>query len=208
MTIPFWTSAGTINLADLQAADLTAEILSDTLSKVNRFGGRTREPWSVAAHSVLVERLCPPELGAWALLHDAHEAILGGIATPAVDLIALMGDLPQFDDALAKAKGRIDLIIARHWCLSVRSLNATLCRADRIALIAEAVWFLGAPPERFEPRDGEDIDRALSLLMEMHTASDWRAARDLWLSRVEHYAGLGLMTPPATPIPADIVSGG
>ena len=72
MNIPFWTSAGTINLADLQEQDLTAEILADTLAKLNRFGGRTREPWSVAAHSVLVERLCPPDLGAWALLHDAH----------------------------------------------------------------------------------------------------------------------------------------
>lgn len=208
MNIPFWTSAGTINLADLQEQDLTAEILADTLAKLNRFGGRTREPWSVAAHSVLVERLCPPDLGAWALLHDAHEAIVGDIATPAVDLIALMGNLPQFDDALAKAKGQIDLVIARHWSLSVRSLNQTLCRADRIALIAEAVWFLDAPAERFEPRDDEDIDRALCLLSEMLPASDWRAARELWLSRVEHYAGLGQMTPPATTNPADTVSGG
>ena len=197
MNIPFWTSTGTINLADLGACDVTAEILGDSMSKINRFGGRTREPWSVAAHSVLVERLCPPDVGPWALLHDAHEVFLGDITSPAVDLIAWSGNLPGFDDGLAMAKGAVDLIIARHWGVRVRSLNAALCRADRIALIAEAVWFMGTPVELFEPRDGEDIDRALGLLMEMQAASDWRLARALWLARVEHFDGAGLMTCPA-----------
>ena len=52
MTVPFWTRAGTIDLADLQPAAMTAEILGDTLSKINRFGGRTPEPWSVAAQGL------------------------------------------------------------------------------------------------------------------------------------------------------------
>ena len=195
--IPFWTAHGTIDLANLTPQDLTAEILGDTLAKINRFGGRTREPWSVAAHSVLVERLCPPEIGPWALLHDAHEAFVGDITTPAVDLIATVGRLPGFDDALAFVKGQIDRAIARAWGLAVRSLHPDLIRADRIALCAEAMVLIGGKVEHLEPGDVEDIDRAATLLFEMR--GDWGAARELWLSRVAHYAALGGMTPPAAP---------
>lgn len=196
MTIPFWTTAGTIDLSNLRPEDLTAEILADTMAKINRYGGRTREPWSVAAHSVLVERLCPVEIGPWGLLHDAHEAIIGDITTPAVELITTLGGLPRFDDGLALVKTRIDRTIAAAWHLPMRSINPALQRADRVALCAEAIFHLGIEVETFEPRDREEIDRALCLLIEMQPATDWRAARDLWLSRVEHYAAHGGMTPP------------
>lgn len=69
MTIPFWISGGrTIDLLNIQPEDVSAELLADALAKLNRFSGRSPEPWSVAAHSVLVERLCPLELGPWALM--------------------------------------------------------------------------------------------------------------------------------------------
>ncbi len=199
-SIPFWTAHGAIDLADLQPHDLTAEILADALAKVNRYGGRTREPWPVAGHSVLVEHLCPVDLKPWALLHDAHEAFLGDIVTPAVDLIASVGNLPHFDDALAYVKGQIDRRIASAWGVAVRSLHPALIRADRIALCAEAEVFIGGAIARLEPGDGEDIDRAVTMLLEMRC--DWRAARDLWLSRVEHHASLGGISPPAGKTPA------
>lgn len=193
--IPFWTAHGDIDLSDLRPQDMTAEILADALAKINRFGGRTREPWSVAGHSVLVEMLCPPSAKPWALLHDAHEAFVGDITTPAVDLIATVGRLPGFDDGLAFVKGQIDRAIASAWGVAVRSLNADLIRADRIALCAEAAILVGRNIHALEPGDVDDIDRAINLLMEMQ--GDWRAARALWLSRVEHHAALGGMTPPA-----------
>ncbi|MBC9246720.1 hypothetical protein H4P12_08340 [Paracoccus sp. 11-3] len=206
MTIPFWTQAGTVDLADLRPEDLAAEFIADALAKINRYNGRTFETWSVAAHSVLVERLCPPEFGPWALLHDAHEFVIGDITTPAVELIAVLGNIPNFDDALALAKARIDRVIATAWHLPNRSYNDQLRRADRIALCAETIMFMGVMPDILEPSDREDTDRALTMLMEMQDCCKWQTAKSLWLSRVEHYAALGGMTPPKATSPADMAS--
>lgn len=206
MTIPFWTQSGTVDLANMQPEDLTAESIADALAKINRFNGRTIDTWPVAAHSVLVERLCPPELGPWALLHDAHEFIIGDIVTPAVELISVWGKLPTFDEALALVKGKIDRVIAAAWNLPVRSLNDQLRRADRIALCAEHSVFMGELPEILEPGDLEDIDRAITMIIEMAPAREWRAAKALWLERVEHYSAHGGMTPPKAAISADMSS--
>ena len=197
MTIPFWTAGGnTINLLELMPEDLSADVIADALAKTNRFTGRTPEPWPVAMHSVLVEQLCPPDLRPWALLHDAHEAIIGDITSPAVDFIASVARIPNLHEGLAAAKGRIDRAIGGAWGVAVRSVHHDLRRADRIALQAEAIEFLGAQPVLFDPNDDDDIDRALAILKDMPAARDWRAARDLWLSRADHYAQLGLMSPP------------
>ena len=40
MLVPFHTTAGTIDLANLGPADVTAEVIAGALSKINRFGGR------------------------------------------------------------------------------------------------------------------------------------------------------------------------
>ncbi len=85
MTVPFWILGRSIDLMALRPEDMTVEVVGDTLARINRFGGRTPEPFSVAAHSVLVECLCPPDLRPWAILHDAHEAFIGDIVTPALD---------------------------------------------------------------------------------------------------------------------------
>ncbi len=68
--------------SDIRRADLVA-----ALAKVNRFGGHTLEPYSVAQHSVLVAELVTrfsdhPDAPRYALLHDAHEAYLGDRTTP------------------------------------------------------------------------------------------------------------------------------
>lgn len=196
MGIEYWTIAGPIDLAALRPQDLTAEILADSLAKTNRFGGRTPEPWPVTSHSVLVERLCSPDLGPWALLHDGHEALIGDITTPTVELIASVGHNRRFIEDLGVLKGRIDRSIGAAWNMIVRSMNADLRRADRVALKAESIVFLGASPEIIEPGEGEEIDRAIQILREMPVSRDWTISRDLWLDRVEHYSAHGGMTPP------------
>lgn len=197
MNIPFWTTEGTIDLMELRPEHLSAETLGDAMAKLNRFTGRTNEPWSVAAHSVLVERLCPPELGPWALLHDAHETILGDHTEPALEFIATVGNVPGLEKAVAAAKARIDRAVGSAWNVSIRSWNKDLQQADRIALYAEAIVMLGIQPPLFEARDAEDIDRAITILNEMPVLRDWRDARDLWHARVEHYAACGGMFPPS-----------
>lgn len=201
MSIPFWTPAGTIDLWQIEPESLTAEIVGSALAKLNRFSGRTPEPWSVAMHSVLVERLCPPDLGPWALLHDAHEIFLGDITQPAVELIARTGRQPSVLVAINAAKARLDRVIAGAWHLVGRSMSYQLRRADRIALQAEAILFLRAEPVLIERDDDDEIDRALSILRELPAGSDWRVARDLWLSRVEFYTLAGRMAPPTLKTP-------
>jgi uncharacterized protein len=70
---------------DPRAKDVCIEDIAHALSLVNRFGGHSREAYSVAQHSVhvatLVERT-HPKLALHALLHDASEAYLGDIVRP------------------------------------------------------------------------------------------------------------------------------
>ncbi|GAB1477744.1 hypothetical protein MASR2M74_02860 [Paracoccaceae bacterium] len=209
-SIPYWTIEGTIDLAALRPENLTAEKIGYTLAKTNRFGGRTREPWSVAAHSVLVERLCPPALRPWALLHDAHEAFIGDMTGPAVDLLCLCGTRSAVEHAVANAKGRLDRIIASAWKTPVRSMNEDIRRADHAALLAEAWSFIGTRPQVSDPVLRDAVGRAMDQLDEWGAlVVDWRDAAGLWLKSVDRYSGLGLLSPPRVqPDPTSAVLAG
>lgn len=199
MDIPFWTVDGTIDLANLKPENLTADIIGDTLARICRFGGRAG-PWTVAAHSVVVEFLCPEDLKPWALLHDAHEAFIGDFTDPAVSFICQSGTGTAVRNAIANAKGKLDRQIAGAWQVSVRSMSPILRRADTIALRAEANVFLGLAHEFTELGDVTDFHRAVALIS--HLPREWLAARKLWLSHVAMHTQHGRMTPPTASRPA------
>lgn len=74
---------------------LTIEELARTLARLVRYNGATTEPYSVAQHSVHVADIVRRRGGSilaqrFALLHDAHEAVLGDLVTPVK--MALGGD--------------------------------------------------------------------------------------------------------------------
>lgn len=61
--------------------------IGHSLSQINRFTGHATRPYSVAEHSLLVLSLArneyaSDELQFAALMHDAHECIVGDMATP------------------------------------------------------------------------------------------------------------------------------
>ena len=204
--IPFCTVEGTVDLAQLRPQDMTAEIIGSTLAKINRFNGRTPQPWSVASHSVLVSYLVRLELVPWALLHDAHEAFLGDITFPAVELLKHTGPRAEIGQAINDAKGRLDRAIARAWGVSVRSMSQEVRWADYIALQAEAKVFLGVEGEVIRAEDVEAVAEAVELIPGLLVS--WEVSRDLWLARVSHYANLGLLTPPAMTTPSSAVLAG
>lgn len=58
-----------------------------SLSRIVRWNGHTKFPYSVARHSLEVCELVPPEHQLAALLHDAAEAYIGDISTPVKELL-------------------------------------------------------------------------------------------------------------------------
>jgi hypothetical protein len=61
--------------------DVCIEDIAHALSLYNRFGGHTKFPYSVAAHSIHVSDLCKADpMGG--LMHDATEAYMGDMIRP------------------------------------------------------------------------------------------------------------------------------
>ena len=71
-----------IDLYDLPPVALTVETIAHTLSHINRFGGHTFRPYSVAEHSCLVAALADSSFQLDGLLHDAAEAFCGDVISP------------------------------------------------------------------------------------------------------------------------------
>jgi hypothetical protein len=78
-----------VNLLDPQVEDVTLRDIAYHLSRIPRFNGATigRFAWSIADHSILVEDLMSlitddPRWRLAALLHDAHEFVVGDITRP------------------------------------------------------------------------------------------------------------------------------
>lgn len=197
MDIPMHTMGGLIDLGNLQPDHMTARSLGDTLAKINRFNGRTPQPWSVAAHSVLVEALCPEiDMKGWALLHDAHEAFIGDITIPGLELICAAGTGVAVRNAVGNAKGMLDRKIGSAWECAPRSQSVEIRRADWIACEAEMAVFFDTSVEGHPAADRECILRACDLIGELPLGGRWEAARDLWISRAETLASMGLLRLP------------
>lgn len=100
--------------------------IAHALSLICRFNGHTRGFYSVAAHSVHVSRLVPPEFAFEALMHDAAEAYVGDMVRP------LKRGLPAFEEV----EGRVRSAIAARYRIP-RELSACVSAADDIALATE-----------------------------------------------------------------------
>jgi uncharacterized protein len=60
------------------------DTIAHSLAMINRYTGHTKEPYSVAQHSVLVSHLVPQSGNwpLWGLLHDISEHVLGDVSRP------------------------------------------------------------------------------------------------------------------------------
>ncbi|WP_297388852.1 hypothetical protein [Acidiferrobacter sp.] len=117
-------------LEDIHIADI-----AHALSRICRFTGHTRRFYSVAQHSVLVSRIVPPEHALAGLLHDAHKAYVGNVATPLKD------HLPGYREVEARAWRAVATRLGVD-----PALPASIKQADIILLATERRDLL--------PRDG------------------------------------------------------
>ncbi|NBV87921.1 MAG: metal-dependent phosphohydrolase [Betaproteobacteria bacterium] len=120
-----------VDLAAFTSDHVRLPDIAHALSLVNRFTGHTVVPYTVAQHSVVVSRLCPPEHALWGLLHDASEAYLGDVARPLKHLLREYREL----------EAHVQREIARRFGLQW-PMPECVHEADMRALLAEKEWLL------------------------------------------------------------------
>lgn len=119
---------------DPRPQDIFIEDIAESLSKICRFIGHTREFYSVAQHSVMVSRIVAglaPEHARWGLLHDAAEAYIGDITRPVKKALDM-----AVPGALAWVEERIQRAIAERFGLPW-PMPAIVHGADMIAVATE-----------------------------------------------------------------------
>jgi 5'-deoxynucleotidase YfbR-like HD superfamily hydrolase len=79
----FQTYTGKVAYAiDPRTEDIDIRDIAHALACICRFGGHSRQFYTVAQHSVLVSVTCHPDFALIGLLHDAAEAYLGDVIRP------------------------------------------------------------------------------------------------------------------------------
>ncbi len=132
----------------MKLEDLNISEIAHSLALLNRFVGHTREPYSVAQHSVMVSSLCEPRDALAGLLHDASEAYLGDVATP-------IKRTPQMVGYRVAEMWCMEAVVER-WGLqsadweAVRVIDEKMCATEAFQLFA-------APPAWAMDRERFDI---------------------------------------------------
>ena len=160
-----------VNLLNPFHGDVDFEDIAEALGQINRFSGHCRRPMSVACHTLAVADIVAdidPAAVPWALLHDAHEAYLGDITTPAAAAIGLVLREAMLGEAAAAAPDRFAKVIADlkrrhddailiasglpvHAGYPDATVRGVVAHADAVALMWERRDLLGAPPCRWHP---------------------------------------------------------
>jgi 5'-deoxynucleotidase YfbR-like HD superfamily hydrolase len=128
-------SGRAFSLTEPAPADVDLQDIASALSKIARFGGHTRRPYSVAQHCCLVASIVPAEFRLHALLHDAAEAYVGDIVTPLKRLVPLFSLIET----------RVHRAICRQFRIT-EEIPVCVLEADRVALATEVHQLLDGEP--------------------------------------------------------------
>ena len=169
---------------DPRPEDIDIRDIAHALSLVNRYGGHTPTPYSVAEHSLYVAEYVAARHGRplRALLHDASEAYLGDMVRP------VKHQLPEFQ----AAEDRLQAVIEERFGLTMAGVTeedrACTKEADNAILRREQALFFR--PETHPaavhihlPPGTEPLERRSS-----GWAGCW-AVRDEFLSKFKEYGG-------------------
>jgi len=131
------------NLLNPRPEDVRIEDIAHALANLCRFGGHTREFYSVAQHSCLVAALVPDHLKLHALLHDAAEAYCGDMISP----------LKMCVPGYVTIQKRIEAAVAERFNIP-HELPAEIKRADLVALATERRDLMPDCPHKWDCLDG------------------------------------------------------
>lgn len=148
----------------------TPRLIADALAKINRFAGHTDLPYSVAQHSVHVASMVPERLRRHALLHDAHEMVLGEIPSPVKAALSHLGAGVALSALECRLDAAIHLAFALPWPLSPADTDL-LKKADLRSCATEMRDLMGCPRESLPAEPHPQPVRALA----------WPDAAALWL---------------------------
>lgn len=167
----------------------TVGSIAHQLALINRFTGATQRPYSVAEHSLLCADLAAeygfglvPQL--CCLLHDAHEAIVGDLASP------IKWQLDDTWDNLERMHMRA---LRAHFGLlpAFAAHRDTVKAFDLIALATERRDLLPWQPLRHRPwplldTPGQAVEPAdVNLASAWRTHKHWTEWRDAFVDRYE-----------------------
>lgn len=148
-----WTGSGYLDFRAPHKATFRVADIARGLSRRARFSGHTigEEPLSVARHSICVMHMArrldlSRDLERVALLHDAAEAFLVDLPTPAKSLPELAGYCEiedRLQDAIFAAFGLT--AAARDWRRTVDGLDRAALAVERAALIDDPHPWPGCP---------------------------------------------------------------
>jgi hypothetical protein len=143
-----------MNLSDPTPESISVDDIAGALSRICRFGGHTREFYSVAQHSVLVANMIAyfdrSDLQIVALHHDSHEAYLGDMPTPLKKRLRDMGQYGGYENL----RQTLDITIGKAFGIPLpisAEDEEILFKADRAAFQMEARLLL--------PKNGKYVIR-------------------------------------------------
>ena len=168
----------------------TIESLAHQLALINRFTGATARPYSVAEHSLLCADLAAeqghdPAVQLCCLMHDAHEAVVGDMASP------IKWQLGQAWEQLERMHART---LRMHFgLLGAFAVHREAVKAfDLIALATERRDLLPWQPLRHRPwavldTPGQAVEPAdVNLASAWRTHKHWTEWAEAFVQRFEH----------------------
>lgn len=175
-----------LDMAYPQAQKVVLADVAHALSQINRFNGHCRRPYSVAEHSLLVldivERLFATTANTnhrlAALMHDAHEAYIGDLATPLKQLVG--ADWMVLEH-------RLERVIRSAWALHMpaHEFASAIKQADLIALATERQQLMPLSPSLWECLVHVQPVTWVDLMSPERLAMPWQDWRDRFRDAVD-----------------------
>jgi hypothetical protein len=154
-------SGKSIDLLNIKGEDITIEDIAHSLSNQCRFGGHTRQFYSVAQHSLRVAQALPSDLKLTGLLHDAAEAYVIDLPLP------IKRSLPEYcvlEDAVWAVIGsKFQLKDKDHWLIKMADKMALRTEIEDFFTIEEAPHLLSYP--RLPPQSPMNPKEAASTFL-------------------------------------------